>query len=134
MKQKRAHQAGYVFATLLLTSFSGAHSAAAQVEQQVAQQFSFNLPAKPVTQAVNDIGRITGLSVVFREEPEMAAIGKPVRGTLSAEQALATLLNGTGLGYRFSNATTVQIYVLPPSSDDCIRGDARHHGGSGAGK
>lgn len=115
MKQKRAHQAGYVLATLLLTSISGVYSATAQVQQHAAQPFSFNLPAKPVTQAVNDIGRITGLSVVFREEQEMAAVGKPVRGIMSAEQALATLLNGTGLGYRFSNATTVQIYALPPS-------------------
>ncbi|MCW2486709.1 TonB-dependent siderophore receptor [Candidatus Symbiopectobacterium sp. NZEC127] len=122
MKQKRAHQAGYLFATLLLTSFSGANSAATQVQQHAAQQFSFNLPAKPVTQAVNDIGRITGLSVVFREQQEMAAMGNPVRGTLSAEQALATLLNGTGLGYRFSNATTVQIYVLPPSARSASAG------------
>lgn len=129
MTEKTVRRVGYTLAAALLTCVSGTTLAAAQPEQRSAQQFNFNLPAKPVTQSVNDIGRITGLSVVFREEREMTAMGKPVRGVMSAEHALTTLLAGTGLHYRFSNATTVQIFAAPSAASDTMvvraQGDSR---------
>lgn len=101
----------WALAAALLAATSGVSITIAQAQQQTAQrQFTFNIPAKPVPQAVNDIGRVTGLSVVFRENRAITANGNPVRGSLTAQQALSALLAGTGLTYRFSNATTVQIF------------------------
>lgn len=101
---------GYALAVALLAATSSISITVAQAQQSAQSQFTFNIPAKPVTQAVNDIGRITGLSVVFRENQAINANGNPVRGSLTPQQALSTLLAGTGLTYRFSNASTVQIY------------------------
>ncbi|MBO0144703.1 TonB-dependent siderophore receptor [Agrobacterium sp. Ap1] len=97
-----------VLAAVLWTTVSGV--SLVQAQQAAARQFSFDIPAKSVPQAVNDIGRVTGLAVVFRENRNMAVSAKPVRGSMTAEQALSTLLDGTGLSYRFSNNRTIQIY------------------------
>lgn len=116
MNNKKIRRVGYVLASALLVGQSTARIATAAVQQPQTQQFSFNLPVSPVTQSVNAIGRITGLSVVFREDNAIEVMGKAVKGRMSADRALATLLSGTGLGYRFSNENTVQIYVLPANS------------------
>ncbi|MBM7341791.1 TonB-dependent siderophore receptor [Pantoea coffeiphila] len=114
MNNKKVRRAGYALASALLAGAGATGMAVAAVQQPQVQQFSFTIPAKPVTQAVNEIGRIAGLSVVFREDTAIEVTGRPVQGRMSVEQALTTLLNGTGLGYRFSNDSTVQIYRLPP--------------------
>lgn len=109
----------YALGAVLLAATSSISITVAHVQQSTAQsRFNFNIPAKLVTQAVNDIGRVTGLSVVFRENRAITAKGNPVRGSLTAQQALSTLLAGTGLSYRFSNATTVQIFDQSASSDN----------------
>lgn len=111
MKGYGVRGVGHALAVALLAATSSVSITVAQAQQQTAQrQFIFNIPAKPVTQAVNDIGRIVGLSVAFRENQAITANGNPIRGSLTAQQALSTLLAGTGLTYRFSNASTVQIY------------------------
>lgn len=102
----------FALAAALMTAASSASIAAAQAQQVVQGQFTFDIKAKPVPQAVNDIGRIAGLSVVFRENRPISATGNPVRGRMSAEQALATMLAETGLGYSFSNPTTVQVFEV----------------------
>jgi iron complex outermembrane receptor protein len=81
---------------------------------QAARVHDFDISAKPLPQALNDIGRIAGLSIVFTATRPFGVTGRPVRGMLTAPQALATLLAGTGIGYRFTNARTVTIE--PPSA------------------
>lgn len=100
----------FLVAGLLASAACGLAGNAWAQEQRQGRQFTFNIAVKPVTQAVNDIGRITGLSVVFRENEAIAKRGRAVSGSMTAEEALSTLLDGTGLSYRFSNSTTVQIY------------------------
>ena len=82
---------------------------AAQAQQAARRQFSFDIPAKPVPQMVNDIARVAGLSVVFRENSPITARGGPIRGTMTVDRALAQLLAGTGLSWQFTNANTVTI-------------------------
>lgn len=118
----RGHGAGgvtFALAVALLTAASSISITAAQAQQQASQgAFSFDIRPKPVPQAVNDIARITGLSVVFRENRPISATGNPVRGSMTAEQALGTLLSGTGLDYSFSNPTTVQVFEAPVVSNE----------------
>lgn len=119
MRGNGVRGATFALAAALLAATSGVSISAAQAQQQAAQgQFNFDIPAKPVTLAVNDIGRVSGLSVVFRENRPISATGNPVRGSMTAKQALATLLSGTGLGYSFSNPTTVQVFQMAAESND----------------
>lgn len=110
MTGNRIRGIGYALALTLLGAASGTTMTAAQAQTAAQKLFDFNIAAKPVTQSVNDIGRISGLSVVFSENRAIVASGKPVRGSMTARQALSRALEGTGLSYRFSNANTVQIF------------------------
>ena len=107
---KGGHGMALLLASTMLASVGGLPGMPVQAQAQSAQQrHSFSIPAKPVRQALNDIGRITGLSIVFAETPTASTSGRPVSGSLTAAEALSTLLSGTGLSYRFSNAGTVTI-------------------------
>ncbi|MEH0069227.1 STN domain-containing protein [Pannonibacter sp. Pt2-lr] len=89
---------GLLLAATLLTPVAIMTAGTAEVRAQAtSQQFSFNIAAKPVPQAVNDIGRITGLAVVVRENQAITRAGNPVRGSMTAAEALTRLLRGTGL-------------------------------------
>lgn len=80
----------------------------AQAQSQTVH--SFDIPAKPVRAAMNDIARVAGIDVIFAETPVASRRGNAVRGGLTAGQAVAALLAGTGLSHRFSNPTTVEIF------------------------
>nr|WP_314075119.1 TonB-dependent receptor [uncultured Roseococcus sp.] len=82
---------------------------AAPAQAQEARLFSFSIPARPVPDALNEIGRVTGLSVVFTETVPRTVMGRPVSGSMSAQQALATMLGGTGYAFRFTAADTITI-------------------------
>lgn len=99
----------FALAALMLATVSATAIDAAQAQQATQRQYRFDIVAKPIPQAVNEIGRVTGLSVVFPENTPITVIGKPVHGSMTVTRALSILLAGTGLDYRFSNATTVTI-------------------------
>lgn len=77
------------------------------------QTYNFSIPAQPVMQAVNQIGRIAGFSVVFSGGGE-GVLSTPIEGTLSREEALGLALAGTGLTYGFTAANTVTITQTSP--------------------
>ncbi|AJE48637.1 TonB-dependent siderophore receptor [Celeribacter indicus] len=79
------------------------------VAQEAARVYDFNIPAKPIRAAMNDIVRVSGIDVVFAETPAASAMGNPVRGSLTPSQAVATLLSGTGVTYGFTDSNTVTI-------------------------
>lgn len=84
----------------------------AYAAQQVEQVYLFDLPGKPLPQALADFSRITGLGVVYTAE--LPALQTPaLSGRLSAEQALQRLLQGSGFGYRRVNARTLTVEPLP---------------------
>lgn len=88
--------------------------------QTAAQQvYSFDIPAKPIRQAMNDIGRIAGLAVVFDETSAASLNAQPVRGSMTASEAVSVLLSGTDLQYRFTNGNTVTI----ASTSAAVTGD-----------
>lgn len=73
-------------------------------------RYSFDIASKPVTRAVNDIGRTAGLSIIILGDSAVSVSGNRVSGNLSVDEALSTLLGGTGLAWRYANASTVQVY------------------------
>ncbi len=107
MSKARLGRMGLLLATTMLVG-AGAVSIVRPAQAQSA--YSFDIPAKPVRAAMNDIVRVTGIDVVFAETAAASRRGSPVQGSLTTGQAVAALLSGTGLSYRFSNATTVEIF------------------------
>ncbi|WP_226341137.1 TonB-dependent siderophore receptor [Gemmobacter serpentinus] len=73
-------------------------------------RYSFDIASKPVTRAVNDLGRTAGLSIIILGDSAVSVSANRVSGNLSVDEALSTLLSGTGLAWRYANASTVQIY------------------------
>lgn len=99
----------------LLASTAPVTLAMAQTQAQ-EQVYRFDIPARPVAQAANQIGAQVGLAVVMRESGRGPVRGNAVRGTMSASQALRQLLAGTGLSYRIDGAGTVVIEAPPQAT------------------
>lgn len=76
---------------------------------QNAAQTSFNVPAGPLNRALTAFGRQAGLQVTYLTSIGAGKTSPGISGPATREQALARILQGTGLSYRFTNATTVAI-------------------------
>lgn len=96
--------------TILGVATTYGASTAIGFAQTAEQTFQFNIAAKPVRQAMNEIGRAAGLAVVFNETPVASIRGAAVRGSMTPSQAMSTLLRSSGLSYRFTNSNTVTIF------------------------
>ena len=82
-------------------------------QQQSAALFDFNLPAKPLPQALNDFSRLTGLSVVYTDEAPFGLQATAVNGRMSADQALQQLLADSGFNGRRIDANTFALEPQP---------------------
>lgn len=82
-------------------------------QQQSAALFDFNLPAKPLPQALNDFSRLTGLSVVYTDEAPFGLQATAVNGRMSADQALQQLLADSGFKGRRIDANTFALEPQP---------------------
>jgi len=74
------------------------------------------IAAMPLDQALDTFARQTGLQVVYTPEAVHALRSKAVPGGLEPKGQLHTLLEGTGLDYRFVTASTVTL--VPASNAD----------------
>ncbi|USW94411.1 STN domain-containing protein [Pseudomonas proteolytica] len=72
-----------------------------------AQPMQVNVPAQSLDKALTELGKQTGLQVLFG--PDMVAGKKStaVKGTLEPEAALEALLKGAGLTFRIENNTVI---------------------------
>lgn len=89
-------------------------SAWAQQASQTAQSPSFApmrfaIPAQPLSSALTRFADTANLRLLFPSELVGGLSSPGVEGTLSPDAALARLLAGTGLAYRFTGPTTVTI-------------------------
>ncbi len=95
--------------TVLVAAGGGGSYPSPAFAQATVRTYDFDIPQKPVREALNDIVRVTGIDVVFGETPNASRAGQPVRGTMTAQQAVATLLSGTGLTHRSSGPRSVSV-------------------------
>ena len=76
---------------------------------------AFDLPAEPFTQAVLDFSRQSGLSAIYGLTPRMEKLlTRPVKGQMPSSDALARMLQGSGLTFEFDTPRSVII----ESADD----------------
>jgi iron complex outermembrane receptor protein len=74
-----------------------ASAGAAHAEEQAIR---FEIPAQPLTAALNEFGVQSGSAVLFKADVTGAKLSRPLSGAVEPEMALAAMLDGTGLSYR----------------------------------
>jgi iron complex outermembrane receptor protein len=99
--------------------------------QTPAQTKAFAIPAQPLVSALARFTETSGVQFFFDAAIARNVQSPGVSGSLTPDAALARLLDGTGLTYRFTNPATVTLVeapkagsatVLPPISVEGARG------------
>ena len=78
-------------------------------DTNVSSARQFNIPAQPLTNALNQFGRQSGLQVAFPAEASQGVRSSAVVGSFTPPQALAQLLQGTGISYRITPQGTAVV-------------------------
>jgi iron complex outermembrane receptor protein len=91
---------------LLLTAPLILCSAAVLAE---AQTFNIDIPAQPLPSALESLAQQTGIKPFYSDSLVAGKTVRAVSGRLTAEQALARLLSGSGLSHRFNGDKAVAI-------------------------
>lgn len=97
----------------------GGASLAQDQGSAVAGIVQVSIPAGPLERALLALGRQTSLRLVYESALTAGKTTAGVEGGMTAQAALARLLSGTGITYRFMDATTV---TLSPLSSGGIEG------------
>ncbi len=112
-----ARARGVLCGVLTMTAIALPDRASAQVEAsplQVAQQrqIAFAIPPQALTDALASFGRQSGMQVSVDGDLARGVSSPGVNGTMTAEQALARLLAGTGITYRLTGSNTALLQRL----------------------
>ena len=80
-----------------------------------SEQRSFDIPAQPLTEALILFGRQAGLQASTSPSLVQNLRSAPVKGVMTWQEALSTLLAGTGLTYRLTGSlVTLERAVVQP--------------------
>ncbi len=71
--------------------------------------FDFNIPAQPVRQVLDALGKQAGLAFVYADQSVQGVNSTGVAGHLTLREAVARALAGTGLAFQFTAEKTVAI-------------------------
>ncbi len=96
------NQARMTLVTLLFT-------AAIAVQASEPEALRVAVPAQPIAAAINELSRQSGLRIVIDSRLAQGVVSNKVEGTLTAEAALAKLLENTGLGYEYLGENAVAV-------------------------
>ncbi len=93
----------YVVGMFVLSTPAGAQDAKA------GGIYALDIPAEPLADALNDLAQQSGLEILFSSDVVARLHSGPLKGALSAEEALRRLLANTHLRFRFVNPHTITI-------------------------
>ncbi|MBN9513094.1 MAG: TonB-dependent receptor [Alphaproteobacteria bacterium] len=112
-KKGRGAVGGFASAAILVLSSpvlaQERHDQTPRLEAQASRTVAFDIPAQPLAQALTAFGRQSGLQVAFDPAAVAGKTSVALNGLMATEQALRTLLGGTGLAYQFTSAGAVTI-------------------------
>jgi iron complex outermembrane receptor protein len=97
-----------------------AGSAVAPAMAQAASTRAFAIPAQPLVSALARFTETSGVQFFFDAAIARNIQSPGVSGSLTPEAALARLLDGTGLTYRFTNPTTVTLVETPKAGSAAV--------------
>src|ERR1700677_1132701 len=85
-----------------------------------------DIPAQPLVTALRQFADQTGLQLAVETSIATGKTSVAVKGTLSSEDALERLLQGTGLTYRFLDNRTVAVVATGTTSSlNSLSGDVQ---------
>lgn len=91
----------------------GSPACAQEAAMPAARQFVLDIPASELDRAVLALGTAAGLRVFF-EPQRLSGLTTPgIKGRFTPDQALARLLDGTGIAYRFTGPSSVRLEAAP---------------------
>jgi iron complex outermembrane receptor protein len=88
---------------------------AAPVAVYAQVTYPFDLPAQRLADSLRMLGTEARISVIFDPGAIRDRKAPVLKGSYTTNQALAKLLEGTGLTAEFTNSTTVVVKAAPPS-------------------
>ena len=99
----------------------------------LAQTAPFNLPAQPLAESLKAVGAQSNVNVLVTPDLVDGKQAPALKASLSVTEALAALLQGTGLEYHFVNDQTVVIRQKVPPASASGKPLADSHSGSADG-
>lgn len=99
--------------SLGITAALGSAPAHAQAQQAAGAAYRFDLPAQPLGDTLRAIARQSGANVLFKSEDMEGITAPPLKATLTASEAVARVLAGTGLSSQQTTPATMVIRRLP---------------------
>jgi hemoglobin/transferrin/lactoferrin receptor protein len=107
----RRHALRLALLTSAMLTLSGGHFAVAQTTAPNSQgeARAINIPAGPLTAALNRFASQTGIQILFDAGLANGRTTRGVQGTMTPNQALSALLSGTSINYRYTGARTVAL-------------------------
>ncbi|MEK7768211.1 MAG: TonB-dependent receptor plug domain-containing protein, partial [Pseudomonadota bacterium] len=100
-----------IFALVPLAAFGPARSAWAQ-----ADTVTVNIPPQDLSSALKAFADQTNLQVLYASDLAGGLTTKGAVGTVTPQEAIRQLLEGTGLQYTFTDAKTVTLQTAAPLS------------------
>ncbi|MBI1649579.1 TonB-dependent receptor [Hyphomicrobium sulfonivorans] len=85
-----------------------------------AQARSFAIPAQPLSSALSAFITASGWQVGYSSSIASGVTSQGVSGTMTAEQALRTLLSGTGISVRMTGANTATLVQESAGADGAM--------------
>jgi len=79
------------------------------LEAQARRTVAFDIPPQPLAQALTAFARQSGLQMAVDTASVAGKTSVAVSGPFAVEDALRTLLSGTGLAYQFTSASAVTV-------------------------
>ena len=95
--------------SVLAQSETGAAHEASMRVAQAEQIYDFDIPSKPLPQAIVDLSAVTGLQVLYAGSSADDHTAPSLRGAFTERQALDRLVAGSGLRYRYTSANAVTL-------------------------
>ena len=96
-----------------------------QAQGRNAPVFRFAIQAGPLASAIQQFEAVTGLTVRAAADVITTMTSAGVSGTLTAQQALERLLDGTSLSHRFIDPSTIAIDIRVAADAVQVTGEAR---------
>jgi outer-membrane receptor for ferric coprogen and ferric-rhodotorulic acid len=105
--------------------------ARAQAQQQT---YDFNIPAQPLGLAINKLASQAGLQVLYNDSETRDITSTAVAGHMTADEALARVLSGSGYTFQYVRAGVVTLRSIAGAGGDGERvlGAVRVEGAQGS--
>lgn len=113
-----------LIASTVLTTLAVAPVHPAFAQQQAKHVASFNIPAQPLATAISAFMQASDWDVSFTSAAVAGKRSTTVSGQMSPEQALRTLLSGTGIAVRMGGGGTASLVVASSGGSEAGAADA----------